>query len=88
MPTTIQVDEGTREAILRYAFRLQAKLGRKVTFDEAIRSLIEETSTTEEARRKWDDLFGSLAAEEGVWRELEAERKKDAKRLERKAANP
>ncbi len=41
---------------------------------------------TEEARRKWDDLFGSLAAEEGVWKELEAERKKDAKRLERKAS--
>jgi len=86
MPTTtIQVDEKTRQALLRYASRMQARLGRKVTFDEAIRLLMDDAKETGEARRKLDSLFGSLAGERGVWEELEVERKSERARIERKA---
>ncbi len=85
MPTTtLQVDEKTREALLRYASLLQARLGRKVTFDEAIRSLLQDSDKATAARRKLDDLFGRLAGEEGIWEELEEERKHDRERVERK----
>jgi hypothetical protein len=86
MPTTtIQVDEKTRQALLRYASRMQARLGRKVTFDDAIRFLMDDAKETSEARRKLEALFGSLAGESGVWEELEAERKSERARIERKA---
>ena len=65
IPTTLQVDEKTREALLRYASILQTRLGRKVTFDEAIRSLLEESDRATAARRKLDGLFGSLTGEKG-----------------------
>lgn len=86
MPTTtIQVDEKTRRALLRYASRMQARLGRKVTFDEAIKLLMEDARETGEARRKFETLFGSLAGEAGLWEELEAERKSERTSIERKA---
>jgi hypothetical protein len=86
MPTTtIQVDVKTRQALLRYASRMQARLGRRVTFDDAIRLLMDDAKETGEARRKLEALFGSLAGESGVWEELEAERKNERARIERKA---
>ncbi len=86
MPTTtIQVDEKTRQALLRYASRMQARLGRKVTFDEAIKLLMEDARETGEARRKFETLFGGLAGEAGLWEELEAERKSERTSIERKA---
>lgn len=86
MPTTtIQVDEKTRQALLRYASRMQARLGRKVTFDEAIKLLMEDARETREARRRFEALFGSLAGEAGLWEELEAERKSERTSIERKA---
>jgi len=84
IPTTVQVDEKTREALLRYASMLQTSLGRKVTFDEAIRSLLEESDRATAARRKLDGLFGSLTGEKGMPEELEEERRRDRERLERK----
>jgi len=83
--TTIQVDEKTRQALLRYASRLQARLGRKVTFDEAIRLLMDDARETGEARRKLEALFGSLSGERGLWEELESERRRERARTERKA---
>jgi hypothetical protein len=86
MPTTtIQVDEKTRQALLRYASRMQARLGRKVTFDEAIRLLMDDAKETGEASRQLERLFGSMAGENGLWDELEAERKGERARVERKA---
>jgi hypothetical protein len=85
MPTTIQVDEETRQALLRYASRMQARLGRKVTFDDAIRLLMDDAKETGEARRRFEALFGSLAGESGVLEELEAEKRSERERIERKA---
>lgn len=85
MPTTIQIDEKTREELLRYVSGLQARIGRKVTFDEAIRALMEETKGVKSAREKLDSLFGSLTGEKVLWRDLEATRKKEKEFLERKA---
>lgn len=85
VPTTIQVDEDTRQALLRYASELQANLGRKVTFNEAIRTLIHETRASRQARSKFEHLFGALAGEKGLLEELEEERRRERTRLEAKA---
>ena len=85
MPTTTQIDEKTREELIRYVSGLQARTGRKVTFDEVIRALIKETKDVKRARDKLDYLFGTLAGDGGLWRELEATRKKERKFLEGKA---
>jgi sugar/nucleoside kinase (ribokinase family) len=85
MVTTVQIDEDTKRELIRYASRLQAKLGRKVSFDEAIRTSLEEAKGVQEARRKFDSLFGSLAEEKGVFEDLEKMRKKEKVVLEKKA---
>jgi hypothetical protein len=64
---------------------MQARLGRKVTFDEAIKLLMDDAKETGEARRKLERLFGSMAAEDGIWEELADERKRERARIERKA---
>jgi hypothetical protein len=46
--------------------------------------LMDNVMEAEEAKRKFDALFGSLAAENGLWDELGAERKWDRARIERK----
>jgi hypothetical protein len=85
MPTTVQLDEKTKETLLKYASDLQMKLGRKITFDEAIRFLVQEVRGTSEAREKFDSLFGSLAGRNDLWRELEETRKRERIAVERKA---
>lgn len=85
MPTTVQIDEKTKEALLRFASNLQARLGRKVTFDEAIAVLVAEAEGSRQAQEKFDSLFGSLAGEKGVWRELETLRRSERTAVERKA---
>jgi len=85
MPTTVQLDEKTKASLLRFASTLQRRLGRKVTFDEAIAVLVAEAEGSGRAREKFDSLFGSLAGERGVWRELEASRRKERVAIERKA---
>ena len=85
MPTTVQIDEKTKEALLRFASSLQARLGRKVTFDEAIAVLVADAEGSKQAREKFDSLFGSLAGERSVWRELETFRKSERVAVERKS---
>lgn len=85
MPTTVQIDETTKEALLRYASILQVKLGRKVTFDEAIATLVKTAQGSGEAMSRLDSLFGSLSGDKGLWRELEALRRHERRSLERKA---
>jgi hypothetical protein len=41
LSTKIQVSEETRAALNRYASTMKKKLGRRVTFDEVIRDLLE-----------------------------------------------
>lgn len=85
MPTTVQIDEKTKEGLLRFASSLQARLGRKVTFDEAIAVLVADAEGSKQAREKFDSLFGSLAGESRVWRELETFRKSERVAVERKS---
>lgn len=84
MPTTVQIDEKTKEALLRFASSLQGRLGRKVTFDEAIAVLVSEAEGSRQAQEKFDSMFGSLSGERGVWRQLEAFRKSERVAIERK----
>lgn len=85
MPTTVQIEEKTKEALLRFASGLQGRLWRKVTFDEAIAVLVAEAESSTQAREKFDSRFGILAGERGVRRELEAFRKGERIVIERKA---
>ncbi len=85
MATTIQVEETTRDELLRYASELQTRLGRRITFDAAIMTLIDESRGVRDARGRFERLFGSLKGEKGVWEELEEHRKDERRRLERKA---
>ncbi|MDA4121922.1 MAG: hypothetical protein OK456_01930 [Thaumarchaeota archaeon] len=48
MSTKIQVSEETRAELNRYASRMKRKLGRRVTFDEVIRELLESTDPAPE----------------------------------------
>ena len=85
LTTTLQVDEKTRELLLRYAAEIQAKLGRRVSFDETIRTLIEDATGEKEARSRFDQMSGLLRGEKGIWRELGEVRRDERRRLERKA---
>ena len=84
-PTTVRIDEKTKEALRRFASNLQGRLGRKVTFDEAIAVIVAEAEGSKHAGEKFDSLFGSLAGERRVWRELETFRKSEKVAIERKA---
>ncbi len=85
MPTTVQIDERTKEALLKYASSLQVKLGRKVTFDEAIATLVKTAEGSDEATDRLNSLFGSLSGDKGLWRELESLRRHERRSVERKA---
>ena len=82
---TIRVNDKTREELLRYAAEIQGKLGRRISFDEAIMALIQESRGVKEARTDFKQFFGSLEGQRGVWRELEEFRRDERRNLERKA---
>jgi hypothetical protein len=88
MVTSVQIDERTKKELLEYASSLQTRLGRKVSFDEAIKLSLEEKKGVEEARRKFGSFYGSLTEDKSVWKELENTRKADRRALEKKAADP
>ncbi|MHB2037076.1 MAG: hypothetical protein ACYCPW_10100 [Nitrososphaerales archaeon] len=44
MSTRIQVSDETRSALNRYASIMKRRYGKRVTFDEVIRELLEEAS--------------------------------------------
>ena len=85
MPTTVQIDEKTKDALLKYASGLQVRLGRRVTFDEAIALLVREAQGSREANEKFDSLFGSMAGDKIVWQELETVRRRERATVERKS---
>ena len=86
MVTSVQIDERTKKELLEYASSLQTRLGRKVSFDDAIKLSLEEKKGVEEARRKFGSLYGCLSKDKSVWKELENARKADRIALEKKAA--
>lgn len=85
LATTIQVSEKTQSELLRVAAELQAKLGHRVSYDEAISMLIQQSQTLQQARDDFGGLFGSLGGDRTVWRELRQLRKAENQRLERLA---
>ena len=60
MVTTVQPDEKTRDELFKAVASLQSKLGRRVSFDEAIMILIQEMRGVPAARKRFEALFGSL----------------------------
>jgi len=80
--TTIQLDEKTRDELFKVVASLQSKLGRRVSFDEAIMTLIREARGVTVARKRFEGLFGSLRGDREAWRELESLRLKETRRLE------
>jgi len=78
----IRVSESTKRELLRYAAELQAKLGRKVSLDEAIANLLRE------AKERRPDLSlvacSPLPLAEEMIRELYEERRRDERRAKRK----
>lgn len=85
MVTSVQIDDETKNELLKYASVLQGRLGRKISFDQAIRASLAEAKGVEEARSKFDSYYGSLSGEKGIWTDLERERKAERKAIEKKA---
>jgi hypothetical protein len=85
LPTTIHLNEKTKDELFKVVTSLQSKLGRRVSFDEAIMTLIQETRDASAARKDFQALFGSLRGKRDTWHELESLRIREAKRLERLA---
>jgi len=79
--STISVKEDVKGELLRYASELQAKMGRRVDFNEAIRYLLME-------RRKHSSLLeeacAPVAGAEAARGSLTEERRLDEERAERR----
>ena len=82
LATTIQVNEKTRDELFKVVANLQSRLGRRVSFDEAIMTLIHEARDVSAARKDFEALFGSLQGDRDAWHELKSLRAKEARRLE------
>jgi len=89
MPTTIQVSERTKRELLKFASELQARLGRRVSFDEAIMTLLEERRRVKLARERLRSMKGILKGKrevvESLIRELRAQEEERLERLQRSA---
>ncbi len=84
MPTTIQVSERTKRELLRFASELQARLGRRVSFDEAIMTLLEERRRKRLSKDRVRSLRGILAGRREEAESLLAElRAQGEERIER-----
>lgn len=83
MATTIQVSEETQGKLLRLAADLQARMGRRVSYDEAISMLIDQARGFQEARSQFEKFFGSLKGERLAWTEFRRLREEEKRRLER-----
>jgi len=83
LATTIQLNEKTRDQLFKVVAGLQSKLGRRVSFDEAIMMLIQETRDVAAARKDFEGLFGSLRGDRRAWHELKALRVMETRRLDR-----
>ena len=83
MPTTIQVSEKTKRELLKFASELQARLGRRVSFDEAIMTLLEERRRVKMARERLRSMKGMLRGKKEAVETLISElRAREVERLE------
>lgn len=80
--TTIRVSEETQAKLIQLTAELQAKLGRRVSYDEAIIILIEQSKGVQEARAKCLGLFGTLRVDKTAWKDFRRLRAEENKRLE------
>lgn len=83
--TTIQIDEETRKRLFELITQIQAKTGRRVTYDEALRIVLGRGDKTRAARRKFSEYFGSLKGAPGVWEELSKLKRTERERIESKS---
>ncbi len=83
MVTTIQVDEDTQKRLFAKVAELEARLGRRVSYDEAISLLLDESGETREARIQFTKLYGVLKNDKKVWSELRRLRQEEKSRFER-----
>ncbi len=83
MPTTIQVSERTKRELVKFVSELQLKLGRRVSFDEAILTLLKGKRRSSRAKRELRSFRGILAGKEREVRKLlEDLRREEETRLE------
>jgi hypothetical protein len=80
--TTISVSTEVRDELLRYAAELQAKLGRRVDLEEAVRHLLSRRKPKDPRLLK--EACKPIPGAKTAVRELLEERKHDERRLERK----
>jgi hypothetical protein len=74
----------TQKKLVVIASDLQAKLGRRVTYAEAINYLIDDSKQLSRARTDFAKLFGSLkGSEQESWNDLKSLRQEWDKRLEK-----
>jgi len=85
MVTTIQLSEETQHELFMIVTELQAEFGRKVSYDEAIMVMISRIKGIDNARKKFQDMFGMLGSEKSVWKDLRKLRIDEEKRLARLA---
>jgi len=83
MVTTIQVEEKTREVLFKLVAELERKKGRRVSYDEAIMTLIENARRRDFARARFRRLYGTLGPDEQAWEDLMTLRRGEKLRLER-----
>ena len=88
MVTTIQVDEKTKEQLFELASKLERTMGRRVTYDEAIRALLSEVQKTRSARYRFRKQYGALGPDPKAWQELTKLRRSEKARLERIGGAP
>jgi len=79
--TTISVTEDVKQKLLKVASELQIKLGHRVDLNEALRFLVDQR---EKNPQLLDEACKPLIGARETVEELQAERKLDEKRLERK----
>ena len=80
--TTISVSAEVRDELLRYAAELQAKLGRRVDLEEAVRHLLSRRTPKDPHLLK--EACKPIPGAKTAFRELLEGRKHDESRLERK----
>jgi hypothetical protein len=85
LTTTIQLSEETQAKLFQLVARLQSELGKRVSYDEAIALLIQQTQGTKEAREHFEKLFGALRGEKKVWEHLRQLKRSENQRHERLA---
>jgi hypothetical protein len=83
LTTTIQIGEKTRHELFMIVSQLERKRGRRVSYDEAIRVLIEDAKRKASMRARFRKLYGTLGPDSQAWGELSKLRRSESVRLER-----